>query len=447
MYIYLLKEYDYIYVCEKVYNLTIVNMNQNDKRIQIASISQLQELLDPSSRGSAKLTQILKYLCTHNNSTQYSLAQELYGSGIKFNRNAKNHIKRLQKVKGIIKTNKRNGKILISLTEGGKLLCQELGLVSSSLKAQIILSELNAGLKQPLSKSQINQGLDLLTDRSLEGVADIFYKLVPCAGKDRINLTETLDSDMLITFLASYEQEINSNHPKTSIISNYLVLNGIKAEIDLILQWANPIMKSVRTDITKWVDLINWSANQTRPRLMNKEEFAPCGLCCSSCACHQISCRGCKFEPSLQSTCRIAKCCITEKRLVSCVDCSNFPCSDYSVSTSGSELLHAFWSLQKIKEIGWDEWLIKYPRIFIEILQERIIEYDEKTREGAAWGLRHISLKFSSELSKTLSEWYNSEDDKLKRGTITVLNRLVIPAMKYSSKEKGLFKLSNEISE
>lgn len=82
---------------------------------------------------------MLRYLSTHNSATLYGLAKETYGNGIKHNRGIRRQVQRLRQINGVIKTRRHSRRFTVTLTDGGRLLCQELGLASFSSGALLVV--------------------------------------------------------------------------------------------------------------------------------------------------------------------------------------------------------------------------------------------------------------------------------------------------------------------
>jgi hypothetical protein len=121
--------------------------------------------------GEAK-RKILKYLATHEDVNVYEIAKEVFGDGVKYHKNTALHLKQLKKVKGLLSSKRRRGRVYVSLTDYGRSLCRELGISLPTSTSQKIVDGLNMLCREPLTKEEVNQALEILTEDFLELVKE-----------------------------------------------------------------------------------------------------------------------------------------------------------------------------------------------------------------------------------------------------------------------------------
>jgi len=100
----------------------------------------------------------------------------------------------------------------------------------------------------------------------------------------------------------------------------------------------------------------------------NKKFAAPCGLYCGVCidrlvyeSCHGCGCLCGKCDATEHhQQCNIYKCCVEEKKLADCSECSEFPCTQVIQFCYNPVWLHhlpVLENLERRKTIGIRKWL------------------------------------------------------------------------------------------
>ena len=94
----------------------------------------------------------------------------------------------------------------------------------------------------------------------------------------------------------------------------------------------------------------------------NYEELSYCGFACAACSNFKKNenCQGCRAETKLLWDCDIRICAI-ERGLLHCGLCSEFPCKtlmDFYHDGKPSHL-QAYKNMQRIREIGAEQWLLE----------------------------------------------------------------------------------------
>ena len=95
---------------------------------------------------------------------------------------------------------------------------------------------------------------------------------------------------------------------------------------------------------------------------------APCGLYCGACidilaykSCHGCGCSCGKCAATEHhKQCNIYECCVNEKRLSSCSECSDFPCTQLTHFCYSPVWMHHFPVIENLKRrgrIGLEKWL------------------------------------------------------------------------------------------
>jgi hypothetical protein len=71
----------------------------------------------------------------------------------------------------------------------------------------------------------------------------------------------------------------------------------------------------------------------------------------------KINCSGCRSENRLNPDCELRNCCIEEKKLSFCFECTEFPCN--KIKNFEENFFPCLENLMAIKKIGVSQWLDK----------------------------------------------------------------------------------------
>lgn len=103
----------------------------------------------------------------------------------------------------------------------------------------------------------------------------------------------------------------------------------------------------------------------------NIEMLSYCGLYCGACpSYHRGTCFGCRSEDNSQKRtskwgCKIRKCCLYEKEVIYCGDCTEFPCGKISKKLIDSHPKDPKFTyrheipnnIKKLKNLGFNKWI------------------------------------------------------------------------------------------
>jgi DNA-binding PadR family transcriptional regulator len=140
---------------------------------QVSEEKGVARVLDPKGRGGRSRRRILQYLLETRDATPYSIANEVFGSWVKFRPSVVYHITKMEAV-GLVSHRKldeeeRSSKNIVTLTDRGRKVCGELGLgTGQSRRVEALLAGLNMMSPEPLLPELVADGRRLLNDRILD---------------------------------------------------------------------------------------------------------------------------------------------------------------------------------------------------------------------------------------------------------------------------------------
>jgi len=100
----------------------------------------------------------------------------------------------------------------------------------------------------------------------------------------------------------------------------------------------------------------------TKMNLAEESLVGCCGIYCGLCTKYQSKvpsrCIGCRIGEQ-HDWCSIYRCCVKKKGLITCIECSEYPCERYErrLAKYPEDLKTAQENLDRIEKLGLDSWL------------------------------------------------------------------------------------------
>jgi len=140
---------------------------------QISEEKEVARVLDPKGRGGRSRRRILQYLLETRDATPYSIANEVFGSWVKFRPSVVYHLTKMEVVRLVSHKKEdeeeRSSKNIVTLTERGRKVCGELGLgTGQSRRVEALLAGLNMMSPEPLLPELVAEGRKHLNERILD---------------------------------------------------------------------------------------------------------------------------------------------------------------------------------------------------------------------------------------------------------------------------------------
>ncbi len=134
----------------------------------------LTKVVDPKGRGGRSRQRILQYLVEHPGTTPYAIANEVFGSWVKYRPSVVYHLKRMGAA-GLVEVTPGKVKSKVALTPKGQSFCRELGLgTGTSRRVEGLIAAIQMMSPDPVAPELKEQGRKLLNDR----VLDFMYGLI-----------------------------------------------------------------------------------------------------------------------------------------------------------------------------------------------------------------------------------------------------------------------------
>jgi hypothetical protein len=147
---------------------------------------ELRRLLSGSGEATRPIQdrrqEILKYIANHPGSTPYEIAKNVLGDGIKWSSSVFRHIRKMETIGGVkflLVTKDQESINHVSLTEDGRIMAENEGLLLPSDRIETFIHEFNKQLDQPLTVEETKTIRELLSSKVLEALSEIAQSSKP----------------------------------------------------------------------------------------------------------------------------------------------------------------------------------------------------------------------------------------------------------------------------